>query len=223
MAGSMTQNEPKPVNHSGDARERLIDAAEELFASQGFDGTSIRDLITKAKSNLSSVNYHFGDKSVLYEDLFRQRLREMRQSRLKAVKDVMSKGNPTLEKLLHAYAVDFVKPFSDPKRNQRFMQLFFRELAEQRLPKDLFMNEMVAPVMTAMVEALATLCPDVSRRDIDMCFISTTGQLVHLMQIRVLFEGTQSPIGLINIDEAIEHIVKFSAAGIRGFAKGNDK
>ena len=225
MTGSMTKNALKSVKEAVDVRERLIDAAEELFAGQGFDGTSIRDLIAKAKSNLSSVNYHFGDKKVLYEELFRQRLCEMRESRLKAISQVMAgRGKPTLEKLLHAYSIDFLRPFSDAKRSQRFMRLFFREMAERRLPKNMFLDEMAAPVMTAMEKALAVLCPDVSKHDIEMSVISITGQLVHIMQVRVLFEGAKGhPVASIDIDDAIDHIVKFSAAGIRGCAKRNSK
>jgi len=219
------KNAPGSTKETAESRQRLIDAAEELFASQGFDGTSIRDLITKAKTNLSSVNYHFGDKKELYEELFSQRLREMRESRLNAIEQVMAgRGKPTLEKLIRAYAVDFLKPFSDTKRSQRLMQLFFRELAEGRLPKNMFLDEMAVPVTTAMEEALVVLCPDVSRHDIQMGVISITGQLVHIMQVKVLFEGAKGhPIASIDIDDAIDHIVKFSAAGIRGCAKGNGK
>ena len=149
----------------------------------------------------------------------------MRDSRLKAIKAVMAgKAKPTLEKLLHAYSVDFLKPFSDPQRSQRFMQLFFRELAEQRLPKNMFLDEMAAPAMTAMEEAIAVLCPNLNKHDAQMSVLSITGQLVHIMQVRVLFEGAQGhSIASIDIDEAIDHIVKFSAAGIRAFAKGDKK
>ncbi|MGD0077896.1 MAG: helix-turn-helix domain-containing protein, partial [Sedimentisphaerales bacterium] len=73
---------PSKADASGElseTRERLLEAAEELFARQGFDGTSIRELVTRAGcKNISAVNYYFGDKQELYEELFRDRLREMR-------------------------------------------------------------------------------------------------------------------------------------------------
>jgi AcrR family transcriptional regulator len=206
-----------------ETRERLLNAAEELFAEKGLDGTSIRELITMAGCNLSAVNYYFGDKQELYEELFRQRLREMCDSRLKAIEAVMTgKTRPTLEELLLAYSVDFLKPFSDPQRSQRFMQLFFREMAEQRLPKNMFLDEIAAPTLTAMEEAIAVICPNINKQDALMCTISLTGQLVHIMQVKVLFEGAQGhSITSINIDESVGHIVKFSAAGIMAYAKGD--
>ncbi|MGD0552720.1 MAG: TetR/AcrR family transcriptional regulator [Sedimentisphaerales bacterium] len=206
-------------------RKRLLEAAEEMFAQKGFDGTTIRDITTKARRGLASVNYFFGDKRELYEELFRLRLREMNESRLNAIKTVMSdKAKPTLEKLLYAYAVDFLKPFADPQQSQRFMQLFFREMAEQRLPKNMFLDELAAPSIAAMEEAITVICPNINKHDVLMCILSLTGQLVHITQVKVLFEGAQGhSITSINIEESINHIVKFSAAGIRAYAKGDKK
>jgi hypothetical protein len=160
----------------------------------------------------------------------------MRDSRLKAIKAVLGgKTKPTLEKLLHAYAVDFLEPFSDPQRSQRFMQLFFRELAEQRLPKNMFLDELAAPTLTAMEEAIVVIYPNINKHDALMSVLSITGQLVHIMQVKVLFEGAPGlaygesrggqghPIASIDIDEAIEHIVKFSAGGIRALAERGNK
>ena len=206
-------------------RKRLLEAAEEMFAQEGFDGTAVRDITTKARRGPASINYFFGDKRELYEELFRLRLREMNESRLNAIKAVMSdKAKPTLEKLLYAYSVDFLKPFADPQQSQRFMQLFFREMAEQRLPRNMFLDEIAAPTLTAMEEAIAVICPNINKHDALMCTLSLTGQLVHITQVKVLFEGAQGhSITSINIDESINHIVKFSAAGIRAYAKGDKK
>ncbi|UCF00455.1 MAG: helix-turn-helix transcriptional regulator, partial [Planctomycetota bacterium] len=50
--------------------DRLLDAAEQLFAQTGFNGTSIRHITTKANSNIAAVNYHFGGKEKLYIEVF---------------------------------------------------------------------------------------------------------------------------------------------------------
>jgi AcrR family transcriptional regulator len=206
-------------------RKRLLEAAEELFAQKGFDGTAIRDITTKARRGPAAINYFYGDKRELYEELFRLRLREMNESRVNTIKTVMSdKGKLTFEKLFHAYSVDFLKPFADPQQSQRFMQLFFREMAEQRLPKNMFLEELAAPSLTVMEEAIAAICPNINKHDALMCILSLSGQLVHIVQTKVLFEKAQGhSITSIDIDEAIDHIVKFSVAGIRAYAKGDKK
>jgi AcrR family transcriptional regulator len=223
MNGSDTQSLPNLTKEAQKTRQRLLEAAEELFAQQGFDGTAIRDITTKAGCNQAAVNYYFGDKQELYEELFRRRLCEMRESRLKAIETIMQ-DKPTLEKLFHAYSVDFLRPFSDPQQSQRFMQLFFREMAEQRLPKNIFLDELAAPTMTAMEDAIAAICPNINKHDALMSVLSLTGQLVHIMQVKVLFEGAQGhSITSIDIDESVNHIVKFSVAGIRAFIQGNQQ
>ena len=50
-------------------RARLLDAAETLFAENGFDGTSLRSITSAAGANLAAVNYHFQSKEGLIADL----------------------------------------------------------------------------------------------------------------------------------------------------------
>ncbi|WP_332689894.1 forespore capture DNA-binding protein RefZ [Halalkalibacter lacteus] len=50
-------------------KEKIIDAAVRLFQTQGYDGTSVRDIASKANVNVALVSYHFGGKKGLYEEL----------------------------------------------------------------------------------------------------------------------------------------------------------
>ncbi|MNK35251.1 putative HTH-type transcriptional regulator YttP [compost metagenome] len=50
--------------------------AEKLFAANGYNGTSVRDIASKAKVNVSMISYYFGSKENLMEELFRWRMEE---------------------------------------------------------------------------------------------------------------------------------------------------
>ena len=50
--------------------DRILDAAELLFAEKGFAETSLRMITSKAKVNLAAVNYHFGSKNALIQAVF---------------------------------------------------------------------------------------------------------------------------------------------------------
>lgn len=49
-----------------DTKQKILDAARVLFAAQGFDGTSVRDIANRAEVNVASVNYHFHSKEKLF-------------------------------------------------------------------------------------------------------------------------------------------------------------
>ena len=61
------------AQEKSDKREQLINAAEELFAEKGFDGTSVRDIAQKADVNLAMISYYFGSKEKLLQALIEQR------------------------------------------------------------------------------------------------------------------------------------------------------
>ena len=58
-------------------KDRILGAAEELFAQHGFAGTSLRQVTSRADVNIAAVNYHFGCKENLVNEVFRRRMDEM--------------------------------------------------------------------------------------------------------------------------------------------------
>jgi AcrR family transcriptional regulator len=56
-----------------DKRSLILNAAEELFAEKGFDGTSVRDIAHLAGVNLAMISYYFGSKEKLFEALVEYR------------------------------------------------------------------------------------------------------------------------------------------------------
>jgi AcrR family transcriptional regulator len=62
-----------------DKKEHILQVAEVLFAENGFEGTSIRDLAARADVNLAMISYYFGSKEKLFEELVLRRTSYMRQ------------------------------------------------------------------------------------------------------------------------------------------------
>ncbi len=73
------------AKQSPDTRERILDAAEALFVEHGFEATSMRMITGRAGVNLASVNYHFGSKEALIQEVFRRRLTWLNEARLNAL------------------------------------------------------------------------------------------------------------------------------------------
>src|SRR5512145_2556330 len=71
----MSQSPQEPTT---DTRQRLLDAAEALFARRGLAGTSVREITEAAGANLAAINYHFRSKENLYIEVFLRRMAQMR-------------------------------------------------------------------------------------------------------------------------------------------------
>jgi AcrR family transcriptional regulator len=58
-----------------DKRTSILNAAEKLFASQGFEGTSTRQIATEAGANMSMINYYFGSKEGVFMEIMSNRIK----------------------------------------------------------------------------------------------------------------------------------------------------
>lgn len=201
-------------------QDRLLDAAEQLFAERGFEGASVRDIAATAGCNIAAVNYYFGGKDKLYTEVWRRQLIQMRDTRLQAIEQVMSEsgGKPPLEDLLRSFSNAFIGPFVDESRSRWLMRLMAREMIDQRVSVNLFVDEVVKPTLGAVRGALLKACPGLEESKIPLLIVFLAGQLVHVVHIKAMLDQTEmAEIPAFDISEAVEHIVKFSAAGIRAY------
>jgi len=67
----MTDNIIPSQDRSKESKERILNIALELFANNGFDKTSTREIAKKANVNISAIKYYFGDKESLYKTVYR--------------------------------------------------------------------------------------------------------------------------------------------------------
>jgi AcrR family transcriptional regulator len=211
------------VNNDSDipVQGRLLDVAEELFGEHGFEGTGVREIAAEAGCNIAAINYYFGGKDKLYTEVWRRNLRDMREIRLASIDRVMSKSEkPRLEDLLQSFANAFVAPLMDKRKGPRLSKLMIREMIDRRLPGNLFFEELIIPTMSAFSDALLKICRTLNKSKAQLVIISFIGQLMQTFHIKTMFEQIDSPELLkFDLSEAVEYIVKFSAAGIRAFAE----
>ena len=97
---------PEPEDHEREAATKaaVFAAAERLFALQGFQNVSVRDITAEAGVNLASVNYHFGSKDALLFEIFRRRTAEMNRERARRLHEVndQHQGAPPVRDILRA-------------------------------------------------------------------------------------------------------------------------
>lgn len=217
---------PSAPDHSSasDVNVRLLDAAEAVFAEKGFDAAGIREITAQAACNVAAINYHFGSKENLYREVFRRRLRHLRDLRIQAIDHVMNQGDspPTLERLCNEFAHVFLEPLVNRQDNRALMNLFCRELHDRHLGRELLLNEIILPVQNRFCQALQSLCPRMTRDEAILNIHCFASQLLHLTHVTELVLNRHD-LGLEDprVDRAVEHIVRFTVAGMRTFC-GDD-
>ena len=201
-------------------QERLLDAAERLFAEHGFDGTSVRELAGAAECNVAAVNYYFGGKENLYVEVWRRMMKRMVETRLASIEQVMSKEGeaPSLEDFLRSFAYAFLGPLLDESKSGRILRLYAHEMVNPHLPANMFVQEVVRPTMGAMHQALVKVCPELEESKVPLVIFSIAGQLAHTAHLRSMMEHAENDeLGVFDVGQYIEHVVAFSAAGIRAY------
>ncbi|RYY72094.1 MAG: TetR/AcrR family transcriptional regulator [Chitinophagaceae bacterium] len=101
----------------GDKQMQIMEAAEELFAENGFNGTSVRDISEKAGVNLAMISYYFGSKDKLLEAIFSLR----GESTKLVLEEIVNKPNlPSIEKV-YLLIDHYIKKITDQQCFHRIM------------------------------------------------------------------------------------------------------
>src|SRR4051812_14563130 len=100
----MIDVEPVPL----DTKTRILDAAEKLFAENGFDGTSLRDITTEARVNLAAVNYHFQTKESLIDAVIERRIMPINRRRMEMLE--AAGRPPSVEQVVEAFLAPLLMP-----------------------------------------------------------------------------------------------------------------
>jgi AcrR family transcriptional regulator len=200
-----------------ETRERLLKAAERLFAERGFKKVTVRDICRAARANVAAVNYHFGDKEGLYREVLRSAIDVVRETTEAGRK--AGEGRSPEEKL-ERYLRIFISRVTAPG-HENLHRLIQREIDDPTAALDAFVEEAVRPrvdyIASIVVEMIGGEPTD---PDILRCVGSILSQAVVYVRRnpvaeRLGFSFKGSPA---DIDAAARHIAAFSLAGVRAVA-----
>lgn len=196
-------------------KQRILGAAEDLFARHGFAGASLRQVTTAAKVNLAAVNYHFGSKENLIEEVFRRRLDELNARRLAALKRALAKPAVKLEDVLSA----FVKPALELSRDRgggsAFVRVLARAYAEHNEHLRKFLSDNYGHVLKEFAGAFARLLPELDKQELYWRLDIVAGALTYAMADFGVIKRRSGQSERDYRERAAEHLIRFAAAGLR--------
>ncbi len=203
-----------------DTKQRILDAAEQLFSREGFHNASLRAITAAAGVNLAAVNYHFGGKEALIDAIFERRLTPLnaaRRKRLQAEQEAARREGrrPRAEAVLRAF-IEPTLAFRDSSQGARdFITLVGRALSEpQGLMRETFIRHM-QPLLHTMTGMMGAALPHLPPQAVfwRLFFaLAATGQTVCLLDKPLPWPDGVAPLN--RSDDLLAQIVPFLTAGM---------
>ncbi|MDQ8031539.1 TetR/AcrR family transcriptional regulator [Bordetella genomosp. 1] len=151
-------------------RDAILDHAELLFAQQGHDGTSMRQITSAAGVNLAAVNYHFGSKEALVQAVLKRRLAVVNSERLRLLDalQAQAEGKPLKpSQIVDAFFGTLLRLASSPDHaGKTFLPLLERTMTDPAGFLRALLAEEYADVIERYRQALFEALPDVPRAEI---------------------------------------------------------
>ena len=211
----------------GNTRERLLDAAEVLFAERGMAGTALRAVTAAAGVNLAAVNYHFGSKEQLLKAVVARRIQPVNAERLQrldaleaaaAVADETGgRGAVPVAELARALLEPMVRARHQLRgREAIFPRLMGRLLTESGACVHALIGEQFQEVAARFTQALARALPDLSPAEVvwrlNFCVGSLAFTLLHAWHLGEMSAGLCSGE---DPDAIMDHLLPFVVAGFQ--------
>jgi AcrR family transcriptional regulator len=207
------------VEHD-DPRQRLLEAAGEIFAEKGFEGATVRKIIERAGVNIAGVNYYFRDKERLYVEAVKHAA-----CGAPGEAPAWPPGTPPAAKL-RDFVRQMVSNLFDPARPAWHARLMMREMAQPTSACAELVRDYIGPraaVLEGIIREL--LPPDVPRWQRLMTAFSIVGQMLFYVSHKPVLELLAGPDALKHFDAATvaEHVTDFSLKALGVPAAGRKR
>lgn len=207
-------------------KQRIIEAAEELFADEGFDRVSVRDLTTKAGANVAAVNYHFGSREGLIAAVTTRYINPVNEERLARL-DALERraaGKPVaIEEILDA----FIRPFATQVRRSELSEKIFFKLMGRMFGHGCNLPPVVEQLFGTMLnrfhKSFTKALPGLAADDIWWRMHLMSGSMIHTMAHgEKLLRISAGDSGNPTLEQTLSRFIRFAAAGMRQGGSGGE-
>ena len=199
-------------------KDRILLAAEELFAAQGFATTSLRQVTSRADVNIAAVTYHFGSKDNLVNEVFRRRMDEMSAERLKALQQAVASRPGELEPVLAAFVEPALAMAQDRHGGGAFIRVIARAYAESNDSLRKFLSDQYGHVLRDFAKAIDTCVPGLGKETLYRRLDFLSGALTYAMADFGLIKRPSGVSEAAHRQRAAKALIRFAAAGFKADA-----
>ena len=201
-------------------KQRLLEVAAEVYAEKGYRNVRVREICERADANIAAVNYHFGDKQKLYDEVLRYAFFNVGGNDPTKL-DLGGEGADPQERL-RAFIRMMVAQFLMEGRAALYTKLVARELVDPTHALDRVIEEGMRPQVDALLKIVRDLLG--YRADdqlVRRCTGSVLAQCVFYYFGRpvILQIPLEEKLGPDQIDAITEHVTQFSLAALERLAE----
>ncbi len=178
-------------------------AAVRLFAERGYEATSVRAIVAKARVNQAAINYHFAGKDGLYRDVLRAAFRALTEHQL--VHAAETKAMPR-EQALGEFVRHQLRPLIARDELSRHIRIFNWESVRPTQIFHQLLSEEAAPFMGLAVDLVRRFLPDADRRTLAVAAVWPIGQCSVFVRNREQLTGP--PVALALDESAVERLAQ---------------
>lgn len=212
------------IKDSVPKRERILDAAEELFAEHGYDGVTLRRIATSAGVDVALANYHFGKKLDLFQAVFNRRaelLNDARREALHTCQAASGKKGPSVEQIIEAFLrpLELAQETGDEGWRHYLALIAYINNSPYWGPR--MMSALFDSLVQEFIQALKKALPKASEADIYWCYHNLSGALtLTLANTGRIDKLSRGHCHSADFQAAYDHMIPFTAAGFRKICGG---
>ena len=207
------------ASSNADCRDRILEAAGEIFAECGFRGATVRRICERAGVNIAAINYYFGGKEKLYSEV----LRHWNEFAIKRYPPLLGVGEEApVEEQLKAFVRSLLFRLLDKGKPAWFGKLMAREMTEPTQAFERLVKEIVRPrdrILASIVQKM--IGTPVSEERIRLCGASIIGQCIYYYNARAIISKLyrQDVSRVDEIERIANHVVQFSLRGLEHYSE----
>jgi AcrR family transcriptional regulator len=188
-------------------RERILKAAQRLFAERGYEATSVRAIVAKARVNQAAINYHFAGKDGLYREVLRAAFRALTEHQLAHAEEAKTMSR---EKALAEFVRDQLRPLLARDELSRHIRIFNWEAVRPTAVFRKLMSEEAAPFMGLAVDLVRRFLPEADQRTLMVAAVWLIGQCN--IFVRNSEQLANPPVSLALDEAAVERLAELVSA-----------
>ncbi len=203
-------------------RDKLIEAAGEVFAERGYRAATIREICRLARANVAAVNYTFGDKMGLYTEVLRHSVRAARTEAMTAALDASRTPEDMIRGVVRARLMSLCKE----ARPDWQIRLVMHEFSHPTAAMGRVVDEGMRPIFERVRKAVGDIIGLPVEHETTLLSVnSIVGQILFYTFSKPVLTRLQPDLKLTpdQLDRIADHIADFSLAYLKkvGHGKGH--